>query len=138
MFGSPPAAVAIPASAEYVNEGWDDSDAGGWTAITNDQFFEIIDTGGVGGGGWLHTYQLTEMHGISGALQRHAPYIGNFSDRGYIVVRCSLQYFAHPFILQVLHAEGQGIYFYAGGHQVGLGFHGKNIGIAAWAAPSPY
>ena len=88
------ALTAIPAVADFVNEDWDDSDLGGWQMITNDQFIEVLDSGGAGGGGFLHTYQTTSVYDISGAIQRFAPYVGDYGELGYIAVRCDIKFFA--------------------------------------------
>ena len=89
--------TAIPATAESVNEGWNAGDVGGWQPLTIENTIEVVDAGGVGGGGFLRTYQTATSYGISGAIQRFAPYIGDYSARGYIVVRCDLQFFAGTF-----------------------------------------
>ena len=59
--------AAQPATAEYVANEWDDGEIGGWQVITNDNVVEVVATGGVGGGGFLHCYQTAPTLGISGA-----------------------------------------------------------------------
>lgn len=89
--------MTVPAAAEFVNEEWDDGDLGNWQAITGDQFIEVLDEGGMGDSGYLHTYQTSPTFGISGAVQRFAPYIGDYGARGYIVVRCDLLFVSGVF-----------------------------------------
>ena len=91
------ALTAVPAAAESVNEGWNGGDLGGWQAITIEDVVEVLPAGGVGDSGFLYTYQNAPTFGMSGAIQRFEPYIGDFGVRGYIVVRCDLKFFFGTF-----------------------------------------
>lgn len=91
------ALFALPALAESVSEEWDAGDLGGWQAIAFEEIVEVLPSGGVSDSGYLHTYQTPQGFGISGAVQRFEPYIGDFGARGYIVVRCDLKFFSGTF-----------------------------------------
>ncbi len=89
--------AAQPATAEYVANEWDDGDIGGWQGITVDNDLAVMASGGVSDSGFLHSYQTAPTFGISGAIQRFEPYIGDYGARGYVAVRCYLKFFAGTF-----------------------------------------
>jgi hypothetical protein len=93
-------APAGPAVAE-VFEGWDAGDIGGWEPNTTRTAIEVIDVGGVGDSGWLHTYEINGGFNVVGAVQRNAPYVGDYGALGYGRVEVALQFFGGTFEMAV-------------------------------------
>jgi hypothetical protein len=102
-------AAAGPAGADQVFEGWDEGHAGGWQPNTSRTAIEVYSEGGVGNTGYLRSYEVQGGFNIVGAVQRNAPYVGDYGAYGYGRMEVAIQFFAGSFeaaVFRVRYLDG--------------------------------
>jgi len=90
-------ALAAPAGADQVYEGWNEGDTAGWEVNTSRTALEVVETGGVDDSGYLYSYEVPPGFDIVGAKQGEAPYAGDYGAHGYRRMEVAAQFFGGTF-----------------------------------------